>query len=75
MTTFKKTFSFTIEFKDVYDHLQKQDNASKYIARLVRADMNKQSLEKQIEEIVEKILSRNEPKQSAAIAEALKEFF
>jgi len=36
---------------DVYEHLQKQDNASRYVIRLVRIDMGGESLDDRIRRI------------------------
>lgn len=41
--TLRKQISMPQEDKDVYKHLKDQPDASKYIVKLIRADMQKQS--------------------------------
>jgi len=57
----------TISFKDgkdgkenfvpQYEYLDKQDNASIYVCRLIKADMNKENLDVKVEQIVNRLLS------------------
>lgn len=41
--TLRKQISMPQGDKDVYEHLKQQSDASKYIVRLVRADMQKEN--------------------------------
>jgi hypothetical protein len=75
MTTFKKTFSFTTENKDVYDWLQNQDNASAYIARIVRADMQKEDLESKVKKIVDEYMDQKGPQEGNDMIIALGSLF
>jgi hypothetical protein len=51
-----KAISFEEKDFDVLEFLKSQDNASKYLVRLVRADINHMSLESRVEHLVHKIL-------------------
>jgi hypothetical protein len=42
--------------EDVFEYLARQDNASAYVARLVRGDMNSNTFDERIRRIVEEIL-------------------
>ena len=47
-----KTISFTKEYRDVYDYLDSLDNASRYVCRLVKADMTGENLDDRIRRII-----------------------
>ena len=47
-----------VEHKDIIEHLNKQENTSKYIRELVKKDMSKEdNEEKKIEEIIKRLLA------------------
>jgi translation elongation factor EF-Tu-like GTPase len=54
-----KQISFTEKDKDALEHLMRQDNASRYVIRLIRQDMERQDpLRETIEGIVREILEK-----------------
>jgi len=67
----QKTICFLDKDKDVYAHLMQQDNASRYIAKLIRRDMETPNLEALISQIVDKKL---ESKRSNISSSMLKGF-
>jgi hypothetical protein len=52
-----KTISFPSEYEKEYQYLVKQDNASRYVCKLIREDMEgKKNLKELIKETVEEVL-------------------
>jgi hypothetical protein len=61
------TITFAKEYEDVYHALKKEDNASKFICRLIKNEINqKDTLEKKIDEILF-LMKQNPPKKDEPI--------
>jgi polyhydroxyalkanoate synthesis regulator phasin len=55
-----KQINFTENDQDVLDHLMKQDNASRYVIRLIRQDMEQRELSREnIKQLIREILEEN----------------